>query len=490
MSDITASQSAPTRAESAGLKRELKLPSILMQSIGMIAPAAGLLLTIQFLAGFAGIATPVSILVGLAIMVMVAVSLSDLARRLPSAGGYYTFLRMAVGPRAGFIAACVSLVWIMAAAMNTAFLSYIVSNELESSFAVDIPWPILFVAIILVTGYLAWYGISYSGKALLVLGSIELVVLLVLGAWGLLDPGPGGVSLDAFNPGSAPSVNGLYLGVVFSVFLFAGWEGAAPIAEESQNPRWAIPRALVGSLLIVGGVLAFVGWGIMSGWGIDRLEAFQNAAELPPLTVAEDFWGDGYLILLLALMNSVIAICLGSMLFATRVIYAMSRAGVLPAWFAQLSPRHNTPARATGAHVVFSLALGGIFAGLAGPDDAFFIYGLAFTLLVITMYIAGNVGVYSYFRHREPDAFRPVVHAILPLLTTLALIWVGYKSISPLPDYPVRAGIWLAAGWFVVSVLGALFLGSRADTRGAVLAGDVPTIGTAVDGEALGEARP
>ena len=51
---------------------------------------------------------------------------------------------------------------------------------------------------------------------------------------------------------------------------------------------------------------------------------------------------------------------------------------------------------------------------------------------------------------------------MLPILTTAALVYVFYKSVSPLPDHPVAAGIWIAIGWAVVTGLYALAYGRRA----------------------------
>ena len=81
----------------------LRLPAILMQSITSIAPALGLWFVVQFLAGLAGVAAPLTILVGFAMMLMAGAALTQLAKVFPSAGGYYTLISRTVHPRAGFM---------------------------------------------------------------------------------------------------------------------------------------------------------------------------------------------------------------------------------------------------------------------------------------------------------------------------------------------------------------------------------------------------
>ena len=88
-----------------------------------------------------------------------------------------------------------------------------------------------------------------------------------------------------------------------------------------------------------------------------------------------------------------------------------------------------------------------------GPDQEFYLMGVAVTLGLIFIYSAGNVGVYLYYRSEREDEFNPWFHLIFPLLSTGALIWVGYKSVVPLPPPPVGYAPILAGAWFLVGVV-------------------------------------
>ena len=87
----------------------LKLPALLMQGITHIAPAVGLLLTMQVVASWAGIATPLAYTIAFCVVLTLGISLAQLARHLPSAGGYYTYVSRTVHPYAGELEATVAL---------------------------------------------------------------------------------------------------------------------------------------------------------------------------------------------------------------------------------------------------------------------------------------------------------------------------------------------------------------------------------------------
>jgi amino acid transporter len=71
------------------------------------------------------------------------------------------------------------------------------------------------------------------------------------------------------------------------------------------------------------------------------------------------------------------------------------------------------------------------------------------------IYLAGNVGVYFFYRRQRPAEFSFLLHFLLPLISSISLVWVAYKSAVPLPEPPVRyapilAAVWLLAGIVVV----------------------------------------
>jgi amino acid transporter len=86
-----------------------------------------------------------------------------------------------------------------------------------------------------------------------------------------------------------------------------------------------------------------------------------------------------------------------------------------------------------------------------GPDQEYYVIAVAMTLGLMFIYCAGNIGVFFYYRRERPAEFRFLLHFLLPLLSTVSLLWVAYKSAVPLPEPPVRyapiaAAVWLFCG--------------------------------------------
>jgi amino acid transporter len=433
------------------------LVGVLMQGISHTAPATAILLTLPFIASHAGLAAPLAYFIALLIMLMLGLSLTQLAKHMPSSGGYYTYVSRTVGPRAGFLTAWLFFLYTaLTPAFSLAMMGWVLESALRAEYGIVFPWWVFLVLGGAFTFWVTYRRIEVSAAALTVLGFMEMGIVVFLASWGLAAPGPGGVSLASFNPAHAPSGNGLYLGIIFSLFAMTGWEGVVPLAEESQNPRHVVSRAIVYTILIMGAYLVFTSWGIVIGWGTDDLGALVASKELPPFALARRFWGPGWVVIMFALLNSMLAVAVACSLVSTRMWYAMARSGALPSSLAAVHSRHETPVNAVAFQAVVTL-VGGLALGFSlGPDQAFYVMGTVLTLALALIYSAGNLAVFLLYRRRGAE-FRPILHALFPLVSTAAVLWVAFKSIVPLPPgplayAPVIVSLWLLAGVAVLIV--------------------------------------
>jgi amino acid transporter len=278
-----------------------------------------------------------------------------------------------------------------------------------------------------------------------------MLVIMALAISGLINPGSGGVNVDGFLPSSAPSSSGLYLAVVFSIFLFTGFESAGPLAEETQNPRKLIPRAIWVSLAVVGAFFVFSNWAILIGHGTHDITGFASSANNPVIELAKHLWGWGWLIVLIAMINSILGVSIACTNSASRVFFSMGRSGALPKRLGAVHPKFRTPTNAILFQTFVTLATGLGIGFAMGPDNEFYMMGVTITLGLIMVYIAGNAGVtLNYWRERRSE-FNIVLHGLFPVLTSAALIFVAYKSIVPYPAYPgsvapIIVGVWLVLG--------------------------------------------
>jgi amino acid transporter len=390
-------------------------------------------------------------------MLTLGLGLTQLAKLMPSSGGYYTYVSRTVGARAGFLTAWLFFLYsALSPAFSLAMMGAVLESGLQAEYSITFPWWLFVVLATAFTFWATYRRIEMSAAALAVLGLLEVGIVVLLAGWGLVVPGAGGINLASFNPAHAPSGNGLYLGIVFSLYAMTGWEGVVPLGEESHNPRHVVSRAIVYTVLIMGVYLVFTSWGIVIGWGTHDLGALVRSKELPPFALARRYWGPGWIVIMFALLNSMLAIAVACSLVSTRMWYAMARARVLPAGLAAVHSRHQTPVNAVILQALVTL-VGGLALGFSlGPEPAYYLMGTVVTLALAFIYSAGNLGVFLLYRGRGPE-FRPVLHALFPLLSTVAVLWVAYKSVVPPPPGPIAyapiiVGLWLTIGVMVLLV--------------------------------------
>jgi amino acid transporter len=290
---------------------------------------------------------------------------------------------------------------------------------------------------------------------MVVLGAAEIAIVVALSFFGVAQPGPGGVNLNGYLPSYAPSRSGLYLGIVFSIFSFTGFDAVAPLAEESENPRRNIPRAIMGSILCMGAFYVFCSWAVMGGWGTHDVTSFVASSENPCFVLARRLWGRAWILVFVAVLNSILAVSIAGTNAATRVFFAMSRSGALPEPLRAVHPRYRTPVNAIWLQTLITLAVGLGLGWLLGPDQEYYFMGVVVTLGLVFVYSAGNYGVYRYYRSEKKQEFQLWKHVVCPALSTASLLWVGVKSVVPLPASPLRyapavVAFWLAAGCAVV----------------------------------------
>lgn len=435
------------------------LAGVLMQSVAQISPTLGIFYTIAFNTGQAGKAAPLTYLAAFAICLVIAVPMTALARHLPSAGGFYTYVSQGIGPRWGFITGWLYaiMVTIVPAAL-AAFTGAVLHDELDAKYGFGLPWWVYALAIFAVCLVCGYRGIVISVRFLVTMSLFEICVGLGLSLTGVFNPGPGGVNASGFNPANIGSSSGFFLAIVLSIFAFTGFESAAAVGEESRDPKRLVPMAIAGSLILIGAFYVFCAWGLQIGWGTNNLSALANSPTAPAFVLADRLWSGGSLIVLIALVNSGLGVCIACTTSSTRTIFGMARTGALPAPLAATSRKHGTPVTAvllqTGIAVTIALAVGLPL----GPYNLFNLLGTTGTFVYIPIFILMNVAAFKFFRDKHRDEFRILPLVVAPLISTAALIVIGYKSIVPLPASPVDYAPAIAAGYLL---LGAIILFGR-----------------------------
>ena len=438
----------------------LGLLGVTMQAITHIAPAIAALFFTQFIVSLAGVTAPLAYVVGVVVVLMLGNTLVQFSKHLPSAGGYYTYVSRALSPRAGFITSWMYVLYSpLSGGAIYGFFGFILAGQLQEHYGINVPW--LWWACIAVgapaVAFLQYRGIKISARTIVVLGAAEMAIVLALAITGFASPGPGGVSLGVFNFGNKLALSGFALAVVLSVQGLTGWEAAAPLAEETRDPRRNVPRSVMIAIILLGCFLVFTFWGVITGFGVNTVGRLINSPVLPGLGLADRYWGAVWWLVMAAFLSSTLAVCIATANVGTRMWYGMGRSGSFPRAFARVHPRHKTPVTAIIAQMCLSLASGLIVGAWFGADVSFFfIDGLILVLGVGFVYVIANIAVVRYYLTERRAEFNVFKHVVFPVVSTAVLVYAVAISFQPLctttcpaSPYswaPVVDGIWLLLG--------------------------------------------
>lgn len=458
------------RSHETGLQRDaVGLMSVLFMSVTNMAPGAAVAFAILFAAPYAGGSTPLAVLLGLAVLMLVAISIGQLAKHLPSAGGLYTYNAQGLGAVTGFL---VGWAFIMAEVIVAPGGFLILGSVLSGVLHTELGWPTwtwapFGVVAAVLTWYLVYRGIRLSTSAGVILGSFELLVFLALAITLIVAAGPHNtLAVFGAHTGNAKGWGSVIPGVLYAVFGIIGFEAAAPLGEEAREPKRTIPRAVVLSCLAIEVFYLVCYYAATVYWGPGHMTGFLGFNSGDPWSgLASKVWGLGFIAVVIALVNSGLAGSNASSTATTRVGYAMGRVGLLPRVFTTVNERYKTPTWAVHVQAVFALAYLLVLGfALHGPLNALVLQGTISTILIVAIYVLTCVSCIVYYLRAQRRHFNVLLHLVVPLIGALALIPVllaafgidfAHLGITGL-TYPADLAPLICLAWMV---LGLILLG-------------------------------
>jgi amino acid transporter len=468
------------RSEAELQRGAVGLTEVLFQSITHMAPAVAVALSIGAATSFAGGQTPLAVVFALVASLFTAYSIGELARHLPSAGGMYTYVSQGVGTYFGWLMAWAFLLAepLVAPALFAAFGLYLSILLGYAGIENEYLWIIGALACAAVVWFLNYRGISFSTRAGVILGIIEIAIFLFIPLILVINAGSRN-TLSVFLPSDA-GLTPVLSGMVFSLLAFVGFEAAAPLGEEAKDPKRTIRRAVLLSAILIGVFYIFNYYAASVFFGPDRMkDEFYTFNNGDPWGFMANYVmpGIGGLLVTFAILNSSLANANAGATAATRSIFAMGRSGLLPAMLGTVHPTYKTPAMAVHLQAILgaivAVVLGFAFkdAIYGGPLTTYVFIGYALGLLFAGMYMAVNIAsAFYYWRKRRSD-FNWLKHFVVPLLGTIAMIpaFMGVLggvtipvldiTLDPLPEpfniVPLLVGVWMVAGIVLYFVLNA-----------------------------------
>jgi APA family basic amino acid/polyamine antiporter len=312
------------------LKREIGLFGATALGIGAII-GSGIFIVTGIVAGIAGSAMIISVLIAGVIALFSALSVAELSAYLPEEGGTYAYAQKLISPFAGFIA---GWIWIFSnifvgAAVSLGFAHYFVT------LVPAVPLKIIAVIICFIFIVINYLGLKESTLLNNVLVTVKVLILLFFVAFGL-----GFFSFEHFTPLAPSGMTGILSGAALIFFAYTGFARVTIMAEEVKEPEKTIPRSIYLALGISTVIYILV---CLVAVGIAGTPALAQSGS--PLADAIRVTGSPEAVLLISLgaMIATASVLLTTIMGISRIVFAMARNNDLPQFLSRISPRFSTP---------------------------------------------------------------------------------------------------------------------------------------------------
>ncbi|WP_420124321.1 amino acid permease [Nakamurella sp.] len=476
------------------LKRSLSAWDLTIFGVAVVIGAGIFTLTARVAATTAGPAVSLSFVLAAVACGLAAMCYAEFASTVPVAGSAYTFSYATLGELIAWIigwdlvlelalgASVVAKGWSLY--LGNLFTQF--GGSLQTSIdlgPVDFDWGAV-VIVALITLVLI-QGAKLSARANMIITAIKVFVVLLVIVVGFFyfkasnlspfvppsQPAAEGGKTGLEQPllqlivGSAPSSFG-WFGVLAAAslvfFAFIGFDIVATAAEETRNPRKDLPRGILGSLALVTVLYVLVSLVLTGMVPYDQLGPVLpdgthdgNAATLASAFSAVGVtWAANVIAIgaLAGLTTVVLVLLLGQ----SRIIFAMSRDGLLPRAIGTVDEKSGTPSRIT-------VGVGAVVAVIAGFSEIGVLEEMV-NVGTLFAFILVSIGV-VVLRRTRPDlerSFKVPLVPLLPVLSVLACLWL---MINLTAITWIRFLIWMALGVLVYFAYGKRhsLVGRRAD---------------------------
>ncbi len=448
------------------LKKTFSSWGLVALGVGAIIGAGLFSLTGIAAADNAGPAVAISFMIAALGCAFAGLCYAEFASMLPVAGSAYTYSYATMGE---FIAWIIGWDLVLEYALASATVAVSWSqyfNELLKIFNLELPVELLkgpfeggminlpAIVIVCLLSLLLMRGTQESARLnnLLVILKVSVVIIFIALGWQFINPAnhdpfipvnvgeemvkSGELSFSAFLSSDYFGEYGWSgimraAGVVF--FAFIGFDAVSTAAQEAKDPKKGMPFGIIGSLIICTILYVLFAYVLT---GLENYLMFKGDAK----PVATAFAKTGYHFLNTALIVTIIAgytsVILVMLLGQSRVFYSMSKDGLLPKMFSDLS-KQQTPWKTNLVFMVFV----SVFAGFVPVSDLGHMVSIG-TLFAFTLVCIGIL----VLRKTQPNIERPFKTPLVPLVPIMGIIvCVVMMASLPIESWE-RLAIWLGIG--------------------------------------------
>lgn len=431
-------------AKPGGLKKVLGPTDLILLGIGAIV-GTGIFVLTGTGAVTAGPALTLSFAIAALACCFAALCYAEFASTVPVAGSIYTYSYATLGE---FVAWMIGWDLLLEYGLATSTVAVGWSGyfqSLMSGFGLVLPDALsaapgarpgvetlfnlpAFLIMIALTGLLS-LGMRESARLNNVMVVIKIGVVLLFIAVGV-----GHVKPDNWEPFMPYGMGGVMSAAALVFFAFIGFDAVTSAAEEVKNPARDLPIGIIGSLVICT-ILYVVVAAIMTGI-VPHLDfkGVDHPVSLA-LQVAGEDWVAGFVDLaaILGMSTVILVMAYGQ----TRILFAMSRDGLLPARLSRVHPKYGTP--------FFATWLVGIIFGLIAAMVPLTVLAELVNIGTLAAFTLVSVAV-IVLRKKRPDLPRAFRCPGVPFIPGLAIVFcLTLMSFLSWHTW-VAFAVWLAIG--------------------------------------------
>jgi amino acid transporter len=461
------------------------------------APMTAMLFNVPVIVSGAGWAVPAAFIIALVMLLIFSVGYVEMARRVTSAGGFYSFVSHGFGQTLGLgTASVITFSYTILTASIVGIFAYFAKTTISDWTGANIPLIVLLLGAVVVCLLFAYFDIKITARVLGVFFVAEVAVLMVFAIAVLIQGGAHGLTAAPLNPlnvlknkGAIAVFGAAAPGIaLFGAFWsWVGFEMAPNYGEESRQPRRIFSRATFGSLFALGFIYVLVSYAFTIGWGTGHTAQAVKAqfsgstiSAFYPLTGR--YFGvsltDAFRLLI---VTSSFACTLAFFNTSARYVFALGRERILPSALGRTHRTHKTPhiaSAAVAAAVTIWILL--FYVSDSSTDAALLklatwtpIVGVLGLLLVQAL---TSFAIVRYFRVVAPEHGHVVKTLIAPLLgggLMLFSAWLLFHNRAALSGAAgatfIKYGFWLIIAAFVLGVAAATWFRARDAPRYAAV---------------------
>ena len=449
-------------------KDALGVGAIVFLVLAAVAPLTGMVVVASLAIAFGnGGGAPFSFLAVAAVLLLFAIGYGKMSSQMVNAGGFYAFVVKGLGRPAGLAAGYIATLGYNFFVVGTIGTSgFFMMVLIDFLFGFSLNWFVWGAASMVVAYLMGVKGIDFSSKVLGVSLVLETSILVVFDIAVLFKTGYdfSAFSADAITTGS------LSIGLLLAATGFLGFEATSLFSEEARNPLKTIPRATYLAITTIGLLLAVTTWAVVSATGVEQAQQTSidhlEGGDLV-FSIGAEYLGEFMMkVMMVLLLVSLFAAMLAFHNSATRYLFSLGRAGVLPKALSRTSST-GSPVFAGTLQAGFALAVAAVFR-IADLDPILQVVPamLGFgTLAIVVLQALAALSIVVHFR-RDHD---PRLGSTL-VAPAIGFIGLSFIVVMAVTHFDVVAGStekaitnlpWLLVLALVIGVGQALYLKSN-----------------------------